>query len=53
MISARIGEIAVFEVGKYESCPDGVADSAGAGGGVFQGVPSAGEQGEPAFTQSA
>src|SRR5690606_30596906 len=45
VISARIGEVAVFEVGEYESCPDEVADSAGAGGGVFQGVPSAGEQG--------
>jgi hypothetical protein len=53
VISARIGEVAVFEVGEYESCPDEVADSAGAGGGVFQGVPSAGEQGEAAFALGA
>ena len=53
VISARIGEVTVFEVGEYESCPDEVADSAGAGGGVFQGVPSAGEQGEAAFALGA
>ena len=46
----------MFEMGEDEGGFDDVADLAGAGGGVVEGAPAAGEDGESAFadaTQSA
>jgi hypothetical protein len=53
VISAISCDVAVLEMGKNERCAGDVADFARAGGDVVEGAPSAGEQGEPSFSQAA
>jgi hypothetical protein len=53
VISPTFRWSAVFEMGEDEGCFDDVADLAGAGGGVVEGAPAAGEDGEAAFAQAA
>ena len=53
VISTRVGEVAVFEMGEYECGADDVTNGSGAGGGVTEAAPAAGEEGEAAFSVAA
>jgi hypothetical protein len=43
----------VFELGEYRGGTGYPGDSAGVGGGVLEGGPALGEQGEPALSPAA
>src|SRR5437879_3190660 len=53
VISANLCDVAVLEMGQDERGAGDVAVFAGAGSDVLEGAPAAGEQGEPAFSETA